>query len=205
VTRFDLKLASGRLVTSTGIHPVDIGVREGSIAAIGAWGALADAEEVVDLPERFILPGGIDTHVHGGDPGAFDFGEVSMAAAGIPGIQTMFPLVLREGVKKGRITLPQLARVMSEGPARVAGLYPRKGSTSIGADADFAIIDLEREQAVAVDDQIGVEWTLYEGMQAVYPERVLVRGRSVVLDGKLVGKRGDGEFCVPTANSPADS
>ena len=449
---FDLELVNGRLATSAGIHEVDVGIREGRVAAIGAWGTLPDAEEIVDLTGRVILPGGIDTHVHGGDPGAFDFGEVSMAAAlggvttivdmpiqiplttdaesfdaklevigpkahvdfalwatlapggagaipelkkrgavgiklvmqrsvegvmplhgdgeileafaelqtaglpaavhaesqdmiahleerlqregredprafldshppiteleaihrvlflgrrtgarihvahcsigegvdmvdearrngqavsletcphyltldssifdergvfaklspalrdrsevealwqrlragkidnlasdhvpyplafkeagvweaaaGSPGIQTMFPLILREGVKKGRITLPQLVRVMSEGPARVVGLYPKKGSASIGADADFAIFDLDREQSVTVEDQIGVEWTLYEGMQVVYPERVLLRGQSVVVDGKVSGKRGDGEFCVPVADLPIDS
>jgi allantoinase len=449
---FDLKLVNGRLVTSAGIHAVDVGIREGAIAAIGAWGTLPDAEEKVDLTGRVVLPGGIDTHVHGGDPGAFDFGEVSMAAvlggvttivdmpvqiplttdaasfdaklavigpkahvdfalwatlapdgagaipelkergavgiklvmqrsvegvmplhgdgeildafaelraadlpaaihaesqdliahleerlqregrddprafldshppiteleaihrvlflarragarihiahcsvgegvdmvdearrkgqavtletcphyltldssifdtrgvfaklspalrdrselealwkrlregkidnlasdhvpyplafkeasiweaaAGSPGIQTMFPLILREGVKKGRITLPQLVRVMSEGPARVAGLYPKKGSASIGADADFAIFDLDRERTVTVEDQVGVEWTLYEGMQVVYPERVLLRGRSVVVDGKVSGQRGDGEFCVPATESAIDS
>ena len=84
MTAFDLKLANGRLVTSEGIHQVDVGIREGAIAAVGAWGTLADAEEEVDLTGRVILPGGIDTHVHGGDPGAFDFGEVSMAAARVP-------------------------------------------------------------------------------------------------------------------------
>ena len=70
---------------------------------------------------------------------------------------------------------------------------------------DFAIFDLDRERKVAVEEQIGVEWTLYEGMQAVYPERVLVRGQSVVRDGKLCGKRGDGEFCVPVVASLAAS
>jgi dihydroorotase-like cyclic amidohydrolase len=124
------------------------------------------------------------------------------AAAGSPGIQTMFPLILREGVKKDRITLPQMARLMSEGPARVAGLYPKKGSARIGADADFAIFDMERERPVTVEDQIGVEWTLYEGMQAIYPERVLVRGQSVVQGGGVVGKPGEGEFCVPERAAP---
>jgi hypothetical protein len=42
-------------------------------------------------------------------------------------------------------------------------------------------------------------------MQAVHPERVLVRGRSVVLDGEVIGKPGQGQFCVPVAGSPADS
>ena len=100
----------------------------------------------------------------------------------------MFPLILEEGVKKQRITLPQMARLMSEGPARVAGLYPKKGSASIGADADFAVFDMDHERSVKVEDQVGVEWTLYEGMQAIYPERVLVRGPSRKDPGQLSGR-----------------
>jgi adenine deaminase len=150
---FDLELVNGRLATSAGIFAVDIGIRDGSIAAIGDWGTLLDAEEVVDLTGRAVLPGGIDTHVHGGDPGAFDFGEVSKAAA-LGGVTTIF--------------------------------------------------DMDGERTVTVDDQVGVEWTLYEGMQAIYPERVLVRGRSVVVDGAVVGKPGEGEFCVPERAASSD-
>jgi dihydroorotase-like cyclic amidohydrolase len=168
--------------------------------------ALRDRSEVEALWQR-LREGKIDNLASDHVPYPLAFKELGIweAAAGSPGIQTMFPLILREAVKKRRITLPQLVRVMSEGPARVAGLYPKKGSATIGADADFAIFDLDREQSVTVEDQIGVEWTLYEGMQAVYPERVLLRGQSVVIDGKLSGKRGDGEFCVPVADSTNDS
>jgi dihydropyrimidinase len=109
----------------------------------------------------------------------------------------MFPLILREAVEKGRIGLPQLVRVMSEGPARVAGLYPKKGSVTVGADADFAVFDLDRQRTVTVEDQVGVEWTLYEGLPVVYPEHVFLRGQSVVVNGKVTGRRGDGEFCMP--------
>jgi allantoinase len=447
---FDLKLVNGRLATSAGVHCVDIGIRDGRIAAIGEWGMLPDAEEIVEAKDRVILPGGIDTHVHSGDPGGFDFSLTSRAAAlggvttmvdmpiqipsttdvetfdlklasiapkatvdfalwatcapgdleaitplrergivgfklvmqrsveglmplhtdgeilealpeihraglqtavhaesqemilyleerlkregrsdprafldchpviseleaihrvlflaewtgsrihiahcsigegielidrarrsglavtvetcphylvldeslfdtrgvlaklspalrsrdqcealweairagridsvasdhvpyplvfkdrdiweaaaGSPGIQTMFPLLVSEGIKKGRIDLPQLVRVMSEGPAQLVGLYPRKGSATVGADADFAVFDLSRESAVRLEDQVGLEWTLYEGMNVVYPERVMVRGRSVVRDGELIGKPGEGVFCVPEATLPA--
>jgi allantoinase len=442
MARLDLKLANGRLATSAGVHPVDIGIANGKIAAIGEWGDLPDAEEVTDITNRVVMPGGIDTHVHAGDPGGFDSattftaaalggvttivdmpmqlpsttdpetldvkldaitpkaivdfalwatcgpggtdvieplrdkgvvgfklvmqrsvegimplhrdgellealplitraglqtaihaesqdmigegrtdprafldchpviteleaihrllfiaeqtnsrvhvahcsiaegidlveqarnrglrvsvetcphylvldesifdtrgvlaklspalrdreqvdllwqrlrdgkidnvasdhvpyplvmkqGNIWEAAAGIPGIQTMFPILVYEGIKKGRIRLPQLVRVMSEGPARVAGLYPRKGSALIGADADFAVFDLERERTVDLDEQVGVEWTLYEGMTVVYPDLVLLRGKPIVDGGKVVGDRGYGKLCRPVP--PNDS
>jgi dihydroorotase-like cyclic amidohydrolase len=60
---------NGRLATATGVYPVDIGISGGKIAAIGEWGDLPDAEQVTDTADRGVMPGGIDTHVHAGDPG----------------------------------------------------------------------------------------------------------------------------------------
>jgi dihydropyrimidinase len=87
---------------------------------------------------------------------------------------------------------------MSEGPAKICGLYPKKGSVQVGADADFAIFDLQEERDIKLDEQLGLEWTLYEGMKAVYPDLVLVRGKTVVKGGEVVGARGYGEFCSPS-------
>jgi allantoinase len=160
--------------------------------------ALRDRKQVELLWQR-LRYGKIDNVAsdHVPYPLTFKQGDIWEAAAGIPGIQTMFPILVYEGIKKGRISLPQLVRVMSEGPARVAGLYPRKGSALIGADADFAVFDLERERTVELDEQVGVEWTLYQGMTVVYPDLVLLRGKPVVDGGKVVGDRGYGELCPP--------
>jgi len=160
--------------------------------------ALRDHDHVESLWQR-LRDGKIDNVAsdHVPYPLAMKEGTIWEAAAGIPGIQTMFPILVYEGIKKGRINLPQLVRVMSEGPAKVAGLYPRKGSALIGADADFAVFDLEQESTVEVDEQVGIEWTLYEGMSVVYPELVLLRGKRVVDGGKVVGGKGYGEFCTP--------
>ena len=127
----------------------------------------------------------------------FKEGNVWEASAGAGGIQTMFPLLITQGIHKNRIDLPQLVKVMSEGPAKVCGLYPKKGSTIIGADADFAIFDLKQEREVKVEDQVGLEWSLYEGMKVVYPDTVLVRGMPIVQGGEIVGDAGYGELCVP--------
>ena len=131
-------------------------------------------------------------------PLAFKQGDIWQSMAGIPGIQTMIPLLLSEGVNKGRIDLPQLVKVTSEGPARVCGLYPRKGSTQIGADADLAVFDLKNEREVKLEEQYKLEWTLYDGKKAVYPDKVFVRGKNIVDGGKVVGERGFGAFCSPT-------
>jgi len=116
------------------------------------------------------------------------------AAAGAPGIQTMFPLMLAEGVNKGKITLPQLVKVMSEGATKYTGLYPRKGVIAVGADADFAIFDLKNETEIKIEDQLELDFTLYEGMKAVYADKTIVRGEIVYENGQFNVNPGYGQF-----------
>jgi allantoinase len=119
------------------------------------------------------------------------------AAAGAPVIQTMFPVLLAEGVNRGRITLPRLVRVMSEGPARAFGLYPKKGCATIGADADFALFRLGNETTIRAKDLVGTVWTLFEGMSAVYPETTIVRGKVIAEQGEIIGQPGYGQMVAP--------
>jgi allantoinase len=134
-------------------------------------------------------------------PLVFKQGDIWQSLAGIAGLQTMIPLLLSEGVNKGRIELPQFVKVTSEGAARICGLYPRKGSTQIGADADLAVFDLRDEREVRLEEQYKIEWTLYEGRKAVFPDKVFVRGKMVVDRGKVVGERGSGALCSAVSNS----
>ena len=94
MAKLDLNLVNGRLATTTGVHPVDIGISGGKIAALGEWGDLADAEEVTDIADRVVMPGGIDTHVHAGDPGGFDSLNTSMAAA-LGGVTTIVDMPMQ--------------------------------------------------------------------------------------------------------------
>jgi dihydroorotase-like cyclic amidohydrolase len=162
--------------------------------------ALRDRQNVDEMWER-LREGKV--HCMGSDhigyPLAFKQGDIWQTLAGIPGIQTMIPLLLSEGVNKGRLDLPGLVKVTSEGPARVCSLYPRKGSTQIGADADLAVYDLKAEREVKLEEQYKIEWSLYEGRKAVYPEKVFVRGTLVVDNGRVVGDRGYGELCSPVS------
>ena len=105
-------------------------------------------------------------------------------------------LLYSEGVAKGRITLPQLVKYACANPARVAGLYPRKGVLASGADADLVILDPEKEWTMATEKMHGnADYTCYEGMKikgAV--EQVLLRGKTVALNGTFTGARGDGQY-----------
>lgn len=115
---------------------------------------------------------------------------------GIPGVETRMPLLFSEGVGKGRISLTRFVALTSTNPAKLYGLYPRKGTIAVGADADIAIWDPEREVVIRNDMlHHNVDYTPYEGRQVTgWPETVISRGEVVVDAGNLQGAYGRGAF-----------
>ena len=116
--------------------------------------------------------------------------------SGAPGVEERLILLYSEGVAKGRITLQQLVKYACANPAKVAGLYPRKGAIEAGADADLVILDPDREWTMTTGRMHGnADYTCYEGMKirgAV--ERVLLRGKTVAENGEFTGTRGGGQY-----------
>jgi dihydropyrimidinase len=125
--------------------------------------------------------------------GADDF---TKCPSGAPGVEERLILLYSEGVAKGRITLPQLVQYACANPARVAGLYPRKGVIAPGSDADLVLLDPDREWTLTTARMHGnSDYTCYEGMKvrgAV--ERVLLRGKTIIQNGAFTGARGDGRY-----------
>jgi dihydropyrimidinase len=123
-------------------------------------------------------------------------------ANGVPGIELRLPLLFSEGVATGRLSLPEFVALGATNHAKLYGLYPRKGTIAVGADADLALWDPDRRvrvTAAMLHDQVG--YTPYEGRDlAGWPVTVLSRGRVVVEDGRLHAERGSGQF-VPCAPS----
>jgi dihydropyrimidinase len=115
---------------------------------------------------------------------------------GSPGIETLVPLMYSEGVVKRGLPLPWLARVLGENPARIFGLYPRKGTIRVGADADLLLIDPEPAWTIRVADHRGIAgWTLYEGWTARgRPWMTLLRGRVLLNQGQLEQGPGAGRY-----------
>jgi dihydropyrimidinase len=115
---------------------------------------------------------------------------------GVPGIETRLPILFSEGVVKGRISLQRFVELTATNPAKLYGLYPRKGSLAIGADADIVIYDAQR--AVTIRNQMlhhNVDYTPYEGLDITgWPELVLSRGEIVVEKGACTGQPGRGLF-----------
>ena len=125
-------------------------------------------------------------------------------ANGVPGIELRLPLLFSEGVGKGRIDLHTFVALTATNHAKLYGLHPRKGTIAVGADADLAIWDPDREVLVTgemIHDAAG--YTPYEGRRLTgWPVTVLSRGRIVVEDGKLTAERGSGRF-LPCAQPEA--
>jgi dihydropyrimidinase len=125
-------------------------------------------------------------------------------ANGVPGIELRAPLLFSEGVGNGRIDLNRFVALTATNHARIYGLYPKKGTIAVGSDADIAIWDPERVVTVRTADlHDNAGYTPYEGRHIQgWPVAVLSRGRSVVEEGRLVARRGAGQF-LPCALSEA--
>lgn len=118
------------------------------------------------------------------------------AWGGISGVQSMLPAILTEGVHKRGLSLPAVVRMMAANPARIFGLYPRKGSLLPGADADLVVVDLDRDWTLSVDD------LFYKNKHSAYigqsfkgaVERTIVRGVTVYHNGQITVQPGFGQL-----------
>jgi allantoinase len=115
---------------------------------------------------------------------------------GIPGVETMVPLLVSEGYNKGRLSLSRLVEVLSGRAARQYGLFPRKGSLSVGADADLTVIDPGCEWIIDKDAMVGKShYSPFHGFRLKGKViQTIVRGRVVYADGQLLSKPGYGQF-----------
>jgi dihydroorotase len=114
---------------------------------------------------------------------------------GLPGVETTLSLLLN-AVVEGRLALERVVDLVAETPARLYGLYPRKGCLEVGADADFVLVDLGAERTLedaAVVSKAG--WTPYAGRSVKgRPLLTFSRGHLVAQEGRPVGEPGRGHF-----------
>jgi len=122
--------------------------------------------------------------------------DFTQTPGGLPGMETLLPLMFTYGVAEGQLTLSQLVELLSANPARIWGLWPRKGALLPGSDADIVVYDPEPEGAITADDlhhQAG--YTPYEGLWVQGQVRATIsRGRIVYRKGRFVGRKGQGQF-----------
>src|SRR6202522_3237425 len=115
---------------------------------------------------------------------------------GGPGIEHRLSLIYTGGVHGGWFSPNRFVQLVSTAPAKLFGLFPRKGTLTIGSDADLVVFDTNEEQVISVKTHhMRVDYSMFEGIRIKgVPKTVLSRGRTIIENGKFVGKAGSGEF-----------
>ena len=115
---------------------------------------------------------------------------------GCPGLETRLALLFSEGVLKNKISVNKFVEITSSKPAKIYGLYPKKGSILVGADADLVVWDSNLKKIIKKQDlNHSVDYTPYENMEvSAWPNTVISRGSIIVEEGKLKIKKGHGQF-----------
>jgi dihydropyrimidinase len=115
---------------------------------------------------------------------------------GGPGVENRLALVYNGGVRTGKISLNRWVELVSTAPAKMFGLFPRKGSVSIGSDADIVLFDPEAETTISASTHhMRVDYSLYEGWKIRGVSRkVYARGKLIVDGNSFLGRAGSGSF-----------
>lgn len=126
------------------------------------------------------------------DPGL----DVRTARQGVADLETMLPMLLSEGVRTGRISLSRFVELTSTNPARLFGLYPRKGTIAVGADADLVAWDLGETRTIDGSRMRSrADYSVYDGWEVTgWPQYVLSRGEVVLEGGEVRGEPGRGRL-----------
>jgi dihydropyrimidinase len=122
-------------------------------------------------------------------------GDFTKIPYGMPGVETLLPTMYTHLVRAG-VSAQRVVSLLSTNPARLFGMYPKKGTIAVGSDADLVVFDPARR--VTIDHQTlatRCDWSPFQGMKLTgYPHLTLSRGRVVARDGTFVGERGWGRF-----------
>jgi dihydropyrimidinase len=123
-------------------------------------------------------------------------GDFTKIPYGMPGVETLVPSVYTEGVLTNRFDINHFIKLISTNPAKLMGLYPKKGTLDAGSDADIIVVDPQRKHTIDWREMAtNCDWSPFQGMKmAGFPETTISRGKVVVRNGEFVGSRGHGRF-----------
>ncbi len=123
-------------------------------------------------------------------------GDFRKVPNGLPGVEDRMDLLHDGGVVAGRITRERWVEITSTAPAKLFGMYPRKGAIAVGSDADLVIYDPNRKHTIsAKTHHMDVDYSCYEGREVQgASDIVMSRGTVIVRDGEFTGRKGHGKF-----------
>jgi len=133
-------------------------------------------------------------------------GDYRKIPFGMPGIETLLPLTFSEGVERGRFSLGRMIELLCENPAQLFGMWPRKGTLSVGSDADVVVFDPDLEVTITPEVlATNCDYSPFDGTEVTgWPTHTLVRGKVVVRDRSFVGEPGYGRFIARDPIDPDD-
>ena len=143
-----------------------------------------------------------DDHPQLGTQKKLGLGDFTKIPNGLPGVEDRFGLMFHGAVTEGRLNANRWVEVCSTAPAKMFGLFPRKGTIAVGSDADIVVFDPKAKRTMSAQTHhMNVDYSCYEGMEVGgRVETVLLRG-SIIVDGdEYLGKAGDGEY-LPRSTS----
>ncbi len=151
------------------------------------WSALLRG--TIDMTVSDHAPAPLEKKMRGRD-------DIRDGWAGVDGTQMILRVLLSEGIDRGRLSFDRLLHVACRNPAKIFGLYPKKGVIAIGSDADLVVVDRNVEQEITADMMFSrCGWTLYEGMKMRgAPVMTFVRGIQVFGEERIMVKPGHGQF-----------
>ncbi|MDA4130468.1 MAG: dihydroorotase family protein [Thaumarchaeota archaeon] len=128
--------------------------------------------------------------------------DIWSALPGAPDMENMIPLMLK-AVNIGKLEITKLVEISSERPAKIFQMYPRKGQLGVGADADVTLVDMKLEKVIRAEKMQtkGRDSTIFDGVSVKgWPVLTMVRGQTVMENGKIIGSPGVGKWIVPLQN-----
>jgi dihydropyrimidinase len=164
------------------------GLADGTISTLGTDHCpfFFDGRQAIEYEGRRVA-------IPGKELGKDDFTKIPN---GLPGVGDRLPILWTYGVRAGRITPNQFVATTSTNPAKIFGIYPRKGALLPGSDADIVVWDSERRLTYGVAyAKHRTDYNLFEGWELVgFPEKVFLRGRVIVDGESWLGKPGMGKY-----------
>jgi len=183
-----------KYVCSTPLRPTEGGHQE------RLWTGLATNDLQIVSTDH--CPFCFDDHPDLGTQKKLGLGDFTKIPNGLPGVEDRFGLIYHGAVAEGRLNANRWVETCATSPAKMFGLYPRKGTIAVGSDADIVVFDPNAQRVLSAETHhMNVDYSAYEGMEVRgRVETVLSRGRVLIHAGEYHGKPGDGEY-LPRSTS----
>ncbi len=130
--------------------------------------------------------------------------DFTKCPGGAPGVEERVRVLFSEGVVKNRISIEKFVETISSNPAKIFGIFPKKGALLPGSDGDIVIIDPNKEEVLTKKNmKSAVDYTAYEGMKVKGKiDYVILKGKIIVKDNEFLGQKGEGEFLKRNPHRP---